>query len=151
MSTNILKCFLNLAKYISQNTMYSESIGNYNNRINNMGEDFENLIKDSLCNSFTLTEQDRMIKYNEYLSWSGNQNNPPDLIIKGGDAIEIKKMGGEDNIMLNMLMLKSKYDAFPSTFKQELEKLSNVKSVKIADPNNPSNLLDAMFVDYQIQ
>ena len=47
MSTNILKCFLNLAKYISQNTMYSESIGNYNNRINNMGEDFENLIKDS--------------------------------------------------------------------------------------------------------
>lgn len=64
----------------------------YNTRINNVGESLENLIKDSLCNSFNEKEKHRIELYNHYFSYLGNQNNPPDLIIKNGDAIEIKKI-----------------------------------------------------------
>jgi len=32
-----------------------------------------------------------MERYNEVFSWLGNQNHPPDIMIRNGDAIEVKK------------------------------------------------------------
>lgn len=63
------------------------------NRANNMGEVLESYVKDLFCN--TLDIQDEVQKnrvYSEQFSYIGNQNNPPDLIIRNGDAIEIKKI-----------------------------------------------------------
>jgi len=58
-----------------------------------MGEALESYVKDLFCNTFEM--QDEMKKnriYSEKFSYIGNQNNPPDMIIAGGDAIEVKKI-----------------------------------------------------------
>lgn len=63
------------------------------NRANNMGDALELYVKDIFCNSTSINdinEKNRI--YEENFSYIGNQNNPPDIIIKGGDAIEVKKI-----------------------------------------------------------
>lgn len=62
------------------------------NRANSVGEALENYVKDIFANSFDLTETDRLQKFNEVFSYLGNQNNPPDIILRNGDAIETKKV-----------------------------------------------------------
>ncbi|HAH54696.1 MAG TPA: restriction endonuclease [Flavobacterium sp.] len=62
------------------------------NRANSVGEAFENYIKDVFANSFNLSETDRLQKFNDVFSYLGNQNNPPDIILRNGDAIETKKV-----------------------------------------------------------
>lgn len=62
------------------------------NRANSVGDAFENYIKDVFANSFNLSETDRLQKFNEVFSYLGNQNNPPDIILRNGDAIETKKV-----------------------------------------------------------
>lgn len=62
------------------------------NRMNSMGEALEFYIKDIFSGS--LSEADLSKKeqaYSQKFSYLGNQNNPPDIIIKGEDAIEVKK------------------------------------------------------------
>lgn len=63
------------------------------NRANNMGEGLESFIKDSFTNTFD--EEDKNIRNQEYkkvYSFQGSKRNPPDLMIAGGPAIEIKKI-----------------------------------------------------------
>ena len=56
------------------------------------GAYLENYIKDSFANTFEVKdEQKRLEIFSEKFSWLGNQNHPPDIMIKGGDAIEVKK------------------------------------------------------------
>lgn len=62
------------------------------NRANNMGDALETYIKDVFCNSLELTNMEKDKLYSENFSYLGNQNNPPDIIIKNGDAIEVKKI-----------------------------------------------------------
>jgi hypothetical protein len=65
------------------------------NRANSMGEALEFYIKDIFSSS--LCENDLSKKQKAYakeFSYLGNQNNPPDIILKGGDAIEVKKHNG---------------------------------------------------------
>ncbi|NLA23458.1 MAG: NgoPII family restriction endonuclease [Bacteroidales bacterium] len=84
--TNILEAIAN----ITQNPI-SEIKNHYSgrNRINNIGEALELFIKDAFANTINIEdEQEKIRKYNEKFSWLGNQNHPPDIMIKGGDAIE---------------------------------------------------------------
>jgi hypothetical protein len=108
MKTNILIAIKNLI----ENDLYSiekYKAMHYKIRINNMGGALEDLIKDALCNSFKLENNKKIERQNEYFSYLGNQNNPPDLIIKNGDAFEIKKIeGNESNIALNSSFPKDK-------------------------------------------
>jgi hypothetical protein len=62
------------------------------NRINSVGEALENYVQDIFANSFELSETDRLKKFSEVFSYIGNQNNPPDIILRDGDAIETKKI-----------------------------------------------------------
>ncbi len=62
------------------------------NRANSVGEALENYVKDIFANSFELSEAERLQKFNEVFSYLGNQNNPPDIILRNGDAIETKKV-----------------------------------------------------------
>lgn len=62
------------------------------NRMNSMGEALEFYIKDVFSGSLSeadLSKKERA--YSQKFSYLGNQNNPPDIIIKSGDAIEVKK------------------------------------------------------------
>ncbi len=89
---NILTAFKNIV-HNPHATIDSVKISS--NRINNVGDALEGYIKDSLVgllgkNSTLDSERDEL--YSQAFSWLGNGSNPPDCMLKGGDAIEIKKI-----------------------------------------------------------
>ncbi len=104
--TNILEAIVNIA----ENPIY-EIRNHYSgrNRMNNVGEALETFIKDAFANTIqTESETEKMRRYNEEFSWLGNQNHPPDIMIKGGDAIEVKKIQNENSdLALNSSYPKS--------------------------------------------
>ena len=105
--TNLLIALSNLVKNPVTNI-----IGHYRSstRANSMGDTLEFYIKDLFCDS---TKEKSISKkneiYNKHFSYLGNQNNPPDIIIKDGDAIEVKKIEGlRSSIALNSSYPKDK-------------------------------------------
>lgn len=108
--TNILEAIVNIV----ENPIYK--IRNHysgRNRMNNVGEALETFIKDAFSNTIlTEDEQEKMRRYNEEFSWLGNQNHPPDIMIKGGDAIEVKKtQSANSDLALNSSYPKSTVQA----------------------------------------
>ncbi|MCD6212515.1 MAG: NgoPII family restriction endonuclease, partial [Sulfurovum sp.] len=98
--SNIIKAFINIVN------KYKININNMtegNNRANNMGEGLETYIKDIFAETTNETDaQKRLEKLEEIYSYQGNKNNPPDLILKNSDAIEIKKLESKNSaIALN--------------------------------------------------
>ena len=90
MQANLLNAFSSIKAYGSMDIgAYSSK---YLNRINNMGEALEYYVRDAMAGS--LMSEDKETVYNKVYSYLGNQNNPPDIMIKGGDAFEIKKLVG---------------------------------------------------------
>lgn len=90
MQANILKALASLQKVksFSLPELYSGS-----NRVNNMGVALEYFVKDAFCGSYalkSLIDKDRA--HSKLLSYIGNANNPPDFIVRGGDAVEVKKI-----------------------------------------------------------
>ncbi|MBN1969897.1 MAG: NgoPII family restriction endonuclease [Candidatus Delongbacteria bacterium] len=81
-------------------------------RINTVGDLLENYIKDAICDTFFLDGQKKLKIQQDILSYGGNQNNPPDLIIRDGDAFEVKKIQSfKSSIALNSSYPKNKlYD-----------------------------------------
>lgn len=62
------------------------------NRANNVGDALEEYIKDLFANTFNTPENERLEKISEVFSYLGNNSNPPDAMLRGGDAIEVKKI-----------------------------------------------------------
>lgn len=62
------------------------------NRANNAGDALEEYVKDMFANSFNLSETERMERISRIFSYLGNNSNPPDAMLSGGDAIEVKKI-----------------------------------------------------------
>ena len=52
----------------------------------------EEYIKDLFAGSLNLSEQERIQRHNKVFSYLGNNSNPPDMMLKNGDAIEVKKI-----------------------------------------------------------
>lgn len=75
------------------------------NRANNMGDALETYVKDVFCNSIQLSNNKKDELYSQNFSYLWNQNNPPDLIIKNSDAIEVKKIEN----LLSTIALNSSY------------------------------------------
>jgi hypothetical protein len=100
-ANNILTAIHTIA--ISQNVTLPNVESDINNRINQIGDPLEVYIKDAFAG--VLGESDsktRLDKYSNCYSWAGNKNNPPDFILKGGDAVEVKKISGtRGTIQLN--------------------------------------------------
>lgn len=88
--TNILDAIYNI---INHKNFAIRDYYSGRNRVNSMGDALENYIKDAFANTFhTNNDLSRLETYNEKFSWLGSQNNPPDIMIKSGDAIEVKKI-----------------------------------------------------------
>jgi len=103
METNLLKAIKNIVSNPSNNLLSQyKSL----NRMNSMGEALEFYVKDIFCDSLKEDNSDKGKIYSEYFSYLGNQNNPPDIIIKNGDAVEVKKHIGA---RANGLALNSSY------------------------------------------
>jgi len=124
--TNILKALINLSKnpITDISTRYNTS---GKNRVNNMGEALELYIKDLFCDTFNIKDNSEKNKiYSKYFSYLGNQNNPPDIIISKGDAIEVKKiesMGSQ--IALNSSYPKDKLYSDSPMITQECRECEN--------------------------
>jgi len=107
--TNILKALLNIKKYRSNvlNKIVVVNASGRQPRVNSVGDEFDSYVKDALCDSFDITDINKKLEiYNKYLSHLGSQNNPPDIMIRDGDAIEVKKVGG---LGMNSIALNSSY------------------------------------------
>ncbi len=107
MQTNVLIAIANIV-----NTKIINVVENNvsTNRANNMGESLERYVKDIFCNSLTIDDPKKDFnKYRKYFSFEGSQNTPPDLIIRNGDAIEVKKIENiRSSISLNSSYPKDK-------------------------------------------
>jgi hypothetical protein len=97
------------------------------NRINAVGDALEEYIKDIFADTIDETNLDRKIKrYNQVFSWQGSQNNPPDLIIRNGDAVEVKKIGTiGSQIALNSSFPKAKLFARDPMISSNCRKCEN--------------------------
>lgn len=105
--SNILKAIINIANnpIVALTNTYEGR-----NTINNVGQALEAYIQDVFADTVTEDDGDkRNKKINQIFSYLGNQNNPPDIILKNGDAIEVKKIQSKDSaIALNSSYPKSK-------------------------------------------
>jgi hypothetical protein len=132
METNILKAILNIKNFKNKNLkeIYSSNTNiTNNNRINSEGLRLEFFIKDSFANSFDVSNKE--FKHSEIFSWLGNKNNPPDTIIKNGDAIEVKKIENRPNtIALNSSYPKSKIRADDSRITKECKEIIQTEGEK---------------------
>lgn len=90
--TNILQALKNLTENpITDISARYQTSGR--NRANNMGAALEAYVKDLFCDTFdTQDEVEKNRIFSETFSYIGNQNNPPDLMIANGDAVEVKKI-----------------------------------------------------------
>lgn len=116
--TNILEAIVNIANnpIVSIRMHYKGR-----NRVNNIGEALEFFIKDAFAN--TILEHDehvKNVKYSQVFSWLGNQNHPPDIMIREGDAIEVKKtQSSNSDLALNSSYPKSNIQSDSNMITQE--------------------------------
>ena len=105
--SNILKAFTNI---INNYQINITNVTQGNNRANNMGEGLETYIKDIFANTINETnKQAKLEKLATTYSYQGNKNNPPDLMLKNSDAIEVKKLESKNSaIALNSSYPKAK-------------------------------------------
>jgi len=87
--TNLLKAIANIVE-----NPITDLVSFYkgSNRANSMGDALETYIKDVFCDCVNKDNQEKDKLYSQKFSYLGNQNNPPDIIVKNGDAIEVKKI-----------------------------------------------------------
>lgn len=105
--SNIIQAIINIANepIIQLKESYASR-----NTINNIGQALEIYIQDVFANTVSEPDsQKRNTRINEVFSYLGNQNNPPDIILKNGDAIEVKKIQSKGSaIALNSSYPKNK-------------------------------------------
>ncbi|MDM0947587.1 NgoPII family restriction endonuclease [Clostridium perfringens] len=106
MGTNIITAMLNIADLSERPDLHKYKDLKKNesdkNRAKALGAPVEAYIKDVFAGTYSEDDvQSKVTKYNELFSYLGGSRNPPDLIIKGGDAIEVKKVESYSEVQLN--------------------------------------------------
>jgi len=146
--SNILKAIINIANnpVVELTDIYSGR-----NTINNVGEALEAYIQDVFADTVTETNPDlRNQKISEVFSYLGNQNNPPDIILNKGDAIEVKKIQSKGSaIALNSSYPKSKLHSDDSKITDACRECEDwdVKDIIYAiGVTNDSNLKHLWFI-----
>jgi hypothetical protein len=87
--TNVLEAIINISKL--ENLNIDEVILG-NNRAVNMGEGLESFVKNAFSNSFNINDKNEKNRiYSTHFSYEGSKRTPPDLMLIGGDALEVKK------------------------------------------------------------
>ena len=113
--TNIIRSILNIVNNKKKKTNYTIK---KSNRVSDEGKKFEIYIKDSFAGSFK--KKNKKKHWENVFSYLGSVNNPPDIMIKRGDAIEIKKIKSDNSdLHLNSSSPKSKLLAKDKRIKEE--------------------------------
>ncbi|MEG4804651.1 NgoPII family restriction endonuclease [Microcoleus sp. ARI1-B5] len=108
--TNILQAIATIINHpIPDLISYYKSKSQGNNRIT-AGDALKYFVKDAFANTIDEPELSKPEKYDEVFSWiRGNQSNPPNLMLRNGDAIEVYKIQtSKGSIQLNSSYPKSK-------------------------------------------
>lgn len=84
------------------------------NRANLAGKALEEFAKDLFAGSFHLNGHERETELRKIFSYTGNANNPPDAMLKDGDAIEVKKIES-DNASLALNSSHPKHKLYASS------------------------------------
>ena len=80
-----------------------------NNRVNSRGDALELYVKNLFADTFYSSDSERSAKWDKIFSYRGNSSNPPDFMLRGGDAVEVKKIESPDSaIALNSSYPKHK-------------------------------------------
>jgi len=104
--SNLITCLNNILKNPSNKL---KEVSKSGTKANKMGDTLEEYIKNCFAGTFNYEEaEDNIKKHGTIFSWQGNQNNPPDLILRNSDAIEVKKIEGTGALALNSSYPKSK-------------------------------------------
>jgi len=93
MSSNLIKAIINIVNnpIIDLSERVRQRRGR--NRMNNMGVQLEEYIKDVFAGTISVSNEDtRNEMLRHCFCYMGDQNHPPDMIITHGDAIEVKKI-----------------------------------------------------------
>lgn len=69
------------------------------NRANNAGDALEEYVKDIFANTFNMSEPERLERLSSVFSYLGNNSNPPDAMLRDGDAIEVKKIENDNSTL----------------------------------------------------
>lgn len=98
MDSNILKAIMNLVD--TPHYKLRETYQENHNRANSMGDALEEYIKDIFSGTYDIQNQkDRLERISEVFSYLGNNSNPPDAMLKNGDAIEVKKIESNNSAL----------------------------------------------------
>lgn len=94
-STNLLKALMNAKSSATNNLSKShtspKSTPTTVNRVTTGGNVLEEYTRNIFCGRYPISDaRNKQTAYSANFSYLGNQNNPPDIIIKNGDAFEIK-------------------------------------------------------------
>ncbi|MBR1646012.1 MAG: NgoPII family restriction endonuclease [Selenomonadaceae bacterium] len=90
---NIIDAIVTIVKGNHLNLTFS---GGSNNRANSQGDALENYVKNLFADTFDCSETERLETWSKVFSWLGNKTNPPDFILRNGDAGEVKKIESPD-------------------------------------------------------
>ncbi len=149
---NIINAIYNLVKnpVVELGSFYSDR-----NRANSMGGAFELYIKDLFAGTFNMTEEKRKQTQKAVFSYLGNNRNPPDAMVKGGDAIEIKKIENENAVLalnssLPKRMLKSDSPMISSACRdaESWTEKDMIYAIGVVKNNNVKHLAMVYGLDY---
>ncbi len=100
MENNIISGIMNIVKFRINNLKDYATKSHI--KINAVGDQLEFYVKDAISGSFEKKDKQKEEEHKMVFSYLGNQNNPPDMIIREGDAFEIKKIENKSSaIALN--------------------------------------------------
>ena len=148
---NIISAIINLVENPKTELIRK---GSSHNRANNMGEALEEYIKDLFANTVDIEdEQVRNAAISMTFSYLGNQNNPPDSMLHGGDAIEVKKIESKGaSLALNSSYPKHKLYADSSMLSKACKEAENwtVKDIiyAVGVLNKDTQTLDSLAFVY---
>lgn len=146
---NILDAICNIVR-VRNYEIKSHYLGR--NRANNIGEALENFIKDAFAGTFEIEDEMECLKiYENVFSWLGNQNHPPDLMVKSGDAIEVKKIqSARSDIALNSSYPKSNISVTNNMITEECRACEewNEKDLLYCVGHTTDDLLKSLWMVY---
>ncbi len=119
MSYNILSA---LAHFVENPTnVLDKPLEASSNRASSMGDMLESFVKRFLCDGFDIKHKIELLdRYSESFSYTGGVNNPPDIMYRGGDAFEVKKIESlKGQVPLNSSFPKNKLYVTDSKISQE--------------------------------
>ncbi|HOE07310.1 MAG TPA: NgoPII family restriction endonuclease [Treponemataceae bacterium] len=122
--SNLINAIVNLVNSSRIDLNYQSKIIN---RANSMGEGLEEYIKDLFAGTIDIKDQQiRNEMLSHTFSYLGNQNNPPDIMLFGGDAIEVKKIESKSSALaLNSSYPKAKLFSDNPLIKKECRECEN--------------------------